>query len=98
MAYAVKLAGEVAGNTSVTSTKLMRDMLVWGPGTPEETHRLDSRVFLEVVGGRDNEEGVKSFVEKRKAEFAGGFDREGLKGVYPWWEEGKKVREGKAKI
>ncbi|KAK3902819.1 ClpP/crotonase-like domain-containing protein [Staphylotrichum tortipilum] len=96
--YAVRLAGEIAGNTSVTSTKLMRDMLVWGPTTPEETHRLDSRVFLEVVGGRDNEEGVRSFVEKRRAVFGGRFEREKLGGLYPWWEEGRKaVEEGKGK-
>jgi enoyl-CoA hydratase/carnithine racemase len=93
LAHAVGLASEVAENTSLTSTKLMRDLLVYGPATPEEAHRLESRVFLGVVGSRDNLEGVKSFVEKRRPEFGGRFDREVVP-VWPWWGEEGRAREG----
>ncbi|CRK17093.1 hypothetical protein BN1723_011224 [Verticillium longisporum] len=44
VAYAVELATDVADNTSLTSTKLMRDMLLHTPATLEETHRLDSKL------------------------------------------------------
>ncbi len=82
--YAVELATDVAENTSPTSTKLMRDMLLYSPDTPEETHKLESKVFLSVVGSGDNLEGVKSFMEKRKPEFSGSFDRD-LVPLWPWW-------------
>jgi hypothetical protein len=34
--------------------------------------------------GRDNEEGVKSFVEKRPARFTGTMDNTKVS-AYPWW-------------
>ncbi|KAK1624420.1 ClpP/crotonase-like domain-containing protein [Colletotrichum phormii] len=40
--YAIDLATEIAENTSITSTKLMRDMMLYCPDTPEGTHDLDS--------------------------------------------------------
>ncbi|KAM7218180.1 ClpP/crotonase-like domain containing protein [Rhypophila decipiens] len=90
--YAVELATEIAENTSLASTKLMRDMMLYGADTPEGAHLLDSRVFVELVGGRDNEEGVKSFMEKRKAEFVDGArGEEDIKkvvgGFWPWWDD-----------
>lgn len=83
--YAVGLATDIAENTSPTSTKLMRDMLLYSPDTPEETHKLESQVFLCVVGSKDNVEGVKSFMGKRKPEFSGSFDREAVP-FWPWWK------------
>ncbi len=83
--YALELATDIAENTSPTSTKLMRDMLVYSPHTPEETHRLESKLFLSVVGSQDNLEGVKSFMERRKPAFRGTFDREAVP-IWPWWE------------
>ena len=89
--YALEVAGDIAENTSAVSTKLNRDLMVYCPGSPEETHKLDSRVFLYMVGSEDNEEGVKSFMEKRKAEFKGVLKGEDFP-FWPWWDA-----EGKAK-
>lgn len=83
--YAIELATDIAENTSIMSTKLMRDMMLYCPETPEETHDLDSKVFITSFGSKDNVEGLTSFMEKRKAEFSGGFDRSAFP-FYPWWE------------
>jgi len=93
--YAVEVATDIAENTSLTSTKLMRDMLLYSPDTPEETHKLESKVFLSVVGSKDNMEGVKSFMAKRKPAFSGTFDREAVP-FWPWWaQRGKGEPVGK---
>ncbi|KAH7140046.1 ClpP/crotonase-like domain-containing protein [Dactylonectria estremocensis] len=69
--YAVELATNIAENTSLTSTKLMRDMMLHCPETPEETHVLDSRVVVSVVGSDENTEGLRSYMEKIKPAFSG---------------------------
>jgi enoyl-CoA hydratase/carnithine racemase len=98
VAYAVKLATDVAENTSLTSTKMMRDMMVYCPATPDETHVLDSRVFLSVVGTGDNVEGIKSFMEKRRAQFAGRLETEAVP-FWPWWTaEEAAAKEGKKDV
>ena len=86
VAHAVELAVDIADNTSLASTKLMRDMMVYGPPTPEAAHVLDSRVFISMVGSPDNMEGVKSFMEKRRPEFAGGIDQANFP-FWPWWDQ-----------
>lgn len=86
LTYALELATDIAENTSLTSTKLMRDLLLYGPDTPEETHKLESKVFLSVAGSKDNNEGVESFMEKRKPVFSGTFDRESVP-FWPWWAQ-----------
>lgn len=83
--YAVELAQEIADNTSLTSTKLMRDMLLRSPDTPEDTHVLDSKVFLSVVGSKDNLAGIKNARKNKKPEFSGDFDRESVP-FWPWWK------------
>ena len=89
MNYALEVAGDIAENTSAVSTKLNRDLLLYAPNTPEETHRLDSKVFLYMVGSEDNTEGVRSFMEKRKAEFKSVLEG-GDFPFWPWWDgEGK---------
>ncbi len=82
---ALEVAGEVVANTSVVSTSLMRDLMWRGPGTAEGTHLLDSKVLLELFGGRDKKEGVDSFLEKRRPEFKGNMV-ENAPSVWPWWE------------
>lgn len=105
LARALQLAGEIAANTSTVATSLMRDLMYRGPDSAEDTHLLDSAVIYGMFGQGDNEEGVKSFLEKRKAEFKGSFQStpEDLPQVYPWWKPvDTKIRPlaggGKAKL
>ncbi|KAH6695628.1 enoyl-CoA hydratase/isomerase family protein [Plectosphaerella plurivora] len=88
VAYAVEIATDIAENTSPTSTKLMRDMLLRGPGSPEEMHKLDSSLFISVIGSKDNMEGIESFMKKRRPEFGGSFDSEAVPS-WPWWGSGR---------
>lgn len=82
---ALELADEIATNTSVVSTNLMRELMYRNPGTAEGTHLLDSSVIYSLFGGKDNTEGVKSFMEKRAAHFTGTMQKDAPE-VYPWWE------------
>ncbi|KAI5283921.1 hypothetical protein KEM52_003170, partial [Ascosphaera acerosa] len=83
---ALQLADAVARNCSTVAVALMRDMMYRNPGSPEETHILDSRMLYGMFGKGDNLEGVRSFLEKRKPEFNASFFRsEDLPPVYPWW-------------
>lgn len=87
LARAYAIAGEVAVQTSVVSTALMRQML-WrsGGGSPEAAHLLDSRVLYGLFGGRDNEEGTNSFFEKRDPRFIGTIKEDAV-GFWPWWKQ-----------
>jgi enoyl-CoA hydratase/carnithine racemase len=49
---ALAVAEEVAKNTSVVSTYLMKEMMFRDAGTPEGQHLLDSRVIYELFGSR----------------------------------------------
>ncbi|KAK5246691.1 hypothetical protein LTR20_007374 [Exophiala xenobiotica] len=84
ISHAIELAQDIAANTSPVSTKLMRDLIVHGPATPEAAHILDSRVFISVVGSQDNVEGMKSFLEKRKPQFNGTLTTKDFP-FWPWW-------------
>lgn len=89
VARALELAAEIAESTSTVSTALMRELMYRGPGSAEATHLLDSRLLWELFEKRDNEEGVRSFLEKRKPVFRGGFNENSADDVpdaYPWWE------------
>ncbi|KAK7402622.1 hypothetical protein QQX98_011634 [Neonectria punicea] len=88
IAYAINLAIDIAEKTSIVSTKLMRDMLLYCPSTPEETHILDSRIFLSTIGTKDNVEGIESFMQKRKPEFSGTVDAREFP-FWPWWSVGE---------
>ncbi|KAK3723196.1 hypothetical protein LTR37_001919 [Vermiconidia calcicola] len=82
---ALELADEIAKNTSVVSTNLMRELMYRNPGSAEGTHLLDSAVIYGLFGGKDNTEGVISFKEKRPAQFSATM-QEDAPGAYPWWE------------
>ncbi|KAJ6192934.1 ClpP/crotonase-like domain-containing protein [Bipolaris maydis] len=81
---ALELAEEVAANTSSVSTYLMKELMYRDRGSPEGQHLLDSRIIFELFGSPDNNEGVKSFMEKRPANFKATMDKTKVTG-YPWW-------------
>lgn len=85
LARALELADDVARNTSTVSTKLMRDLMYRGPDSAEAAHLLDSRVIFGLFGSKDNEEGVKSFFDKRPPQFEGKIPDD-APNAYPWWD------------
>ncbi|KAK2678665.1 hypothetical protein RAB80_007405 [Fusarium oxysporum f. sp. vasinfectum] len=96
VAYAVELASNIGEDTSLTSTKLMRDMLLYNSETPEEMHKLDSKVFISLVGSQDNVAGIKGITKKQHPDFSGTFDRNAVP-FWPWWGCRKgRAFEGKA--
>jgi enoyl-CoA hydratase/carnithine racemase len=99
---ALALAEDIAANTSNVSTTLMRDLMWRNPGSPEETHLLDSKVLLELYKGKDQKEGVESFLQKRQVRFQGNMN-ENAPSVWPWWapvetEPPAKADEVKSKL
>lgn len=81
---ALEIADNAARNTSLISTKLMRDMVYRGPSTPEEAHLLESKILAEISGNVDQQEGGKSFLEKRPASFQGSMSTNAPPS-WPWW-------------
>lgn len=86
VARAIELATEIAENTSVVSTKLMRDLMYRGADSAEGAHLLDSKVIHGLFGGKDNNEGIQSFFQKRAPNFQGKFPDD-APAAYPWWEQ-----------
>ena len=84
LARALALADDIAKNTSNVSTSLMRDLMWRNPGSPEETHLLDSKILLELYNGKDQKEGVASFLQKRPVQFQGNMN-DNAPSVWPWW-------------
>jgi hypothetical protein len=80
----LQLADDIASNTSAISTKLMPDSMYRGPDSAEGTHLLDSRLIYSLFGSKDNEEGVKSFFEKKSPHFGGTVPADAPE-VYLWW-------------
>ncbi|EGD91853.1 hypothetical protein H112_00455 [Trichophyton rubrum D6] len=88
LARALEIADDIACNTSTISTSLMRDLMYRGPDSAEATHLLDSSLIYPLFGNRDNEEGVKSFFEKRSPQFKGSFNNpKDVPAAYPWWNQ-----------
>jgi len=82
---ALQVAEEVVANTSAVSTSLMREMMFRGPSSPEEAHLLESKVLWELFAGKDKEEGVNAFLQKREARFRGSMLAD-APSVWPWWD------------
>ncbi|KAF3385799.1 3-hydroxypropionyl-coenzyme A dehydratase [Talaromyces pinophilus] len=94
VASALDIAKEIAASTSTVSTKVMRDMMYRGPGSAEEAHLLESKLFLGMLMSMDSAEGMKSFVEKRDVDFKGNMKRDAPVG-WPWWEKADGALESK---
>jgi enoyl-CoA hydratase/carnithine racemase len=100
VARALELAEDVAKNTSILSSYLMREMMWRDAGSAEGQHLLDSRVIHGLFGGRDKEEGVKSFFEKRAPKFEGTLEEDAPE-YYPWWTQvnvSSKAEKAKSKL
>lgn len=102
LSRALELADDIAKNTSVISTKLMRDLMYRGADSAEGAHLLDSRVIHGMFGSKDTNEGVQSFFDKRPPRFTGNFP-EDAPDAYPWWEETSidykaKVKRNRSKL
>ncbi|TVY34057.1 2,3-dehydroadipyl-CoA hydratase, partial [Lachnellula subtilissima] len=82
---ALELARDIARNTSVVSTHLMKALMWRNPGTAEGTHLLDSKILLELFDGRDKLEGIQSFLQKRSPKFEGTMLENGPT-AWPWWD------------
>ena len=82
---AMELAEDVATNTSAVSTHLMKELMWRGRGSAEETHLLDSKILLEIFASKDKQEGVNSFLQKRRPDFQGNMS-ENPPRAWPWWE------------
>lgn len=100
MRKAIAIAEDVAKNTSIVGTYLMKELIWRDAGSAEGQHLLDSRVLYELFSSqyvrvsfgwslvtnssRDNKEGVQSFLEKRPPQFVGSMGND-APAVYPWW-------------
>lgn len=82
---ALELADEIVKNCSGVSLHLIKEMMYRGPGSPEATHLLDSRIVYELFTSKDNKEGVKAFLEKRQTNFTGTMQND-APAAWPWWE------------
>ena len=88
MPTAIKIAREIADNTSAVSTALARQMLwkMLGEHHPMHTHIIESKAFGYMLASADTKEGVASFLEKRAPKFTMKPSRD-MPAFYPWWEE-----------
>ena len=85
---AERIAKEIIDNTSPVSISLTRQML-WKMLTadhPMEAHKIDSRAIYNLGKGKDVQEGVNSFLEKRDPEFPSKVS-EDMPDFFPWWDE-----------
>lgn len=82
---ALAIADEIAKNTSGVANAVMKDLVYRGPGSPEEAHLLESKIFYDLYYGRDAKEGVESFLQKRLPDFKGTLEDD-APAAYPWWK------------
>jgi enoyl-CoA hydratase/carnithine racemase len=85
---ATTLAREIADNTSGVSVAMTRAMM-WRLSSadhPMEAHKIDSRAIYRLSRGADAQEGIASFLEKRRAMYPGKVSAD-MPDFYPWWDE-----------
>jgi len=82
------LAREIADNTSAISVAMTRAMMwrMMNADHPMEAHKIDSRAIYRLSRGKDAQEGIASFLEKRKPMYPGKVS-EDMPDFYPWWDE-----------
>lgn len=81
------LAREIADNTSAISVAMTRAMM-WRLASsdhPMEAHKIDSRAIYRLSRGKDAQEGIASFLEKRPPAYPGKVS-EDMPDFYPWWD------------
>lgn len=88
MDAAMEIAREIADNTAPVSNALTRQMMwrMMGARHPMEAHIVDSAAIYTRGKTVDAREGVMSFLEKRKPEYAVKVS-DGMPGFFPWWDE-----------
>ena len=87
MGAARALASEIADNTSAISVAMTRAMMWRLASTdhPMEAHKIDSRAIYRLSRGKDAQEGIASFLEKRAPRYPGKVS-EDMPDFYPWWD------------
>lgn len=84
---ATGLAREIADNTSGVSVAMTRAMM-WRLASadhPMEAHKIDSRAIYRLSRGADAQEGIASFLEKRRPMYPGKVSAD-MPDFYPWWD------------
>lgn len=94
---ALAAADEVATNVSLPAARVMKDLILRTPASPEEAHLLESRLFYDLSRGRDAKEGIASFLQKRQPELRGTVDEDAPR-AYPWWTPVDVKAKAKSKI
>ena len=88
LAEAMKLAREIADNTSPVAVAMTRAML-WrlsAEDHPMDAHRIDSRAIYRRSRSGDAQEGIASFLEKRAPIYPDKVSTD-LPDFFPWWDE-----------
>jgi enoyl-CoA hydratase/carnithine racemase len=90
LSKAMEIAAEIAANTSGISVALNKALLWHGLGEtdPQSAHLVDSRCFYWAGKQKDAKEGIRSFLEKRRPNFAMKTSTD-MPDFYPWWKEPK---------
>ncbi|KAJ0143092.1 3-hydroxypropionyl-coenzyme A dehydratase [Colletotrichum tanaceti] len=83
---ALAIAEDIAANVSTVAVRVMRDMIMRSPQSPEEAHLVESKIFFDLYSGKDSREGMESFMQKRAPHFTGTMEKD-APSAYPWWEE-----------
>jgi enoyl-CoA hydratase/carnithine racemase len=85
---AQSLAKEIAENTSAISVAMTRAMMwrLMSADHPMEAHKIDSRAIYSLSRGKDAQEGIASFLDKRRPMYPGKVSTD-MPDFYPWWDE-----------